>query len=67
MAKKGWEKEKPACPKCGSKEVIPILYGYLSKEAWEMEDAGEVEFGGLDLDNDNNPGWHCKKCGNRWK
>ncbi|HOC77510.1 MAG TPA: hypothetical protein PLO36_02945 [Methanofastidiosum sp.] len=55
--------ENPKCPKCGSDQTIPILYGLpISGEA---EKRGEVILGGCLLVN-GSPIWHCKKCHNRW-
>jgi hypothetical protein len=34
------------CPKCESKEVIPIAYGYPSEKMLEKADRDEVTLGG---------------------
>ena len=60
--------ETPACPKCGSDQVIPVLYGLPSKEAMEAGRRGELAFGGCCLPpqwSDMNR-WCCKQCQFRW-
>lgn len=53
---------RPLCPRCGSCNTVPIIYGYAPDlvEAWK---AGKVELGGCVIDVEN-PNWHCKTCGN---
>jgi len=59
----------PVCPKCGSKKVVPIFYGYPSAESMEpLLDAvkrGEVVLGGCCIDGDE-PALSCRDCGHRW-
>ncbi len=53
------------CPKCGSNEVIPIVYGYPSEELFLRAEAGKVKLGGCCVEAfamDR----HCKKCGEEW-
>jgi len=58
--------KKPKCPNCGSKNVIPIVYGLPEHEAFEREKRGEIILGGCLIDFDS-PNWHCKDCGFEWK
>jgi len=47
------------CPYCREKdEVIPILYGFPSHEAFKKADRGEVYLGGLDISPYN---YYCKR------
>ena len=53
----------PACPKCGSEQVLPIAYGLPGPEMWEMANRGEIVLGGCVVDS---PQWSCQACGWRW-
>jgi len=56
-------KEKIFCPKCGSqKDVIPIVFGYPTLKTINKAERKEVKLGGCCI-TDNDPQWHCKKCG----
>lgn len=47
------------CPYCREKdEVIPILYGFPTHEAFKKADRGEVYLGGLDISPYN---YYCKR------
>jgi len=53
--------KKSKCPKCESKEVIPIAYGYPSGEMLEKADRDEVALGGCCVI-EGQPEWYCKTC-----
>ena len=57
-------KKKP-CPKCGSLDVVPILYGYPMPETMEAAERGEIELGGCCVSGDD-PRKHCKACGEQF-
>jgi hypothetical protein len=64
------EKRKPAvktkpCPKCGSLDVVPILYGYPMPEAMDAADKGLIELGGCCVTGED-PRKHCNACGERF-
>lgn len=65
MTKHKNKPERPSCPKCGSRKVIPIIYGYPSQESIELAEAGEIKIGSIKF-NENKPGWHCNNCENEW-
>ena len=50
------------CPKCGSEEIIPIVYGYPTKELFDQSKKGEVIIGGCCIVGEV-PNRHCKNCG----
>lgn len=52
----------PPCPACGSREVIPILYGLPGFELSEAAERGEVVLGGC-LIGDESPDYECRGCG----
>jgi hypothetical protein len=54
-------RKKPDCPKCGSKVVVRIVYGYPSPELMERSNKGLVKLGGCCLFG-NDPERYCKKC-----
>jgi len=57
---------RPKCPKCGSRDNVPILYGLPIGEAFEQEKAGKIKLGGC-LVSPENPNRYCRNCGNEWK
>ena len=59
------KKTKSQCPKCKSKKVISIVYGYPSAEMWKLSEEGKIEIGGCIVRN-NNPNYFCKGCGNKF-
>ena len=60
---------KVKCPKCGSEETVPILWGYPAPDCMEKVLAaacrGEIELGGC-LVTGNDPTDHCKNCGHEF-
>ncbi len=41
------DEETPKCPRCGKPDkVIPVVYGYPSKEAIKLEGKGKIILGG---------------------
>ena len=53
------------CPKCGSKNTVPIIYGLPSLDLYEKEQKREILLGGCCVTSDA-PCCYCKDCGNRW-
>lgn len=53
------------CPKCGSSEVVRIVYGYPSPECIEEARRGAIRLGGCCIRGDD-PRWACRKCDHRW-
>ena len=51
-----------SCPKCGNRDVIPIVYGYPLPETMEAAERGEVEQGGCCVTGDD-PTLKCRACG----
>jgi hypothetical protein len=49
------------CPKCGSSEYIPIVYGLPSLEGFEKSRRGEIILGGCCVGPDSKRRV-CKKC-----
>jgi hypothetical protein len=58
-------KEKPSCPRCGSKKVLRIMYGYPSPEAERDAMAGKFILGGCCVE-PGQPDWYCKECDHSW-
>ena len=54
------------CPKCGSSDVIPIVFGYPTVETGEAAERGELALGGCCV-GDNDPDCACKACGHQWR
>lgn len=50
------------CPRCGSLDVVPIMYGYPMPEAMKAAERGEIELGGCVI-GERDPQRHCKACG----
>jgi len=59
------ENNEVSCPECGSKNVVPILYGLPDEEAIKQVDQGKVVLGGCSLF-ESMPTIHCKKCRHEW-
>jgi len=51
--------EKEVCPKCGSKNVLKIMYGLPRLEAFEAAERGEYVLGGCCVMAENR---RCKDC-----
>ena len=56
------KKRGKACPKCGSLDVVRILYGYPMPETFEAAERGEIALGGCCV-SDDDPQRLCKACG----
>jgi len=57
-------KPPPKCPACGSTEVVPILFGYPTREAELAAERGEIVLGGCMVRGDgSDPEWACRGCG----
>lgn len=56
---------KKTCPKCKSKNVRKIMYGYPSYEAFEKAEAGKIVLGGCCISPDN-PDYGCLDCKHQW-
>ncbi len=54
-------RKKRRCPKCGSKKVIHIVYGFPSPEAQKKAEQGKIKLGGCVVTGDN-PDWFCCEC-----
>jgi hypothetical protein len=53
------------CPSCGSKDVVPIAYGYPGPEMVKDHLAGKIELGGCCL-YEGMPVRACRACGHEW-
>ena len=54
------------CPKCDSRNVVPIVYGYPGPELMEDSALRKVEIGGCVIEEDA-PDRHCNDCEYQWK
>jgi hypothetical protein len=55
-----------ACPRCGSKDAVPIVYGLPTEESIRKEAEGKYILGGCEIISGLSPALYCKKCGNEW-
>ena len=53
------------CPKCDSRDIVPILYGMPGIEMRDQEILGEIYLGGCAIQIDA-PDRHCKQCEHQW-
>ena len=53
------------CPRCGSTEWIPILYGLPVGEATEAAERGEIAISGC-LYLSDSPNVECRRCSTRY-
>jgi hypothetical protein len=51
------------CPRCGSREVVPIVYGLPPYQLSEAEERGEIVLGGCEPTDADRA---CRSCGHRW-
>lgn len=54
--------EKGECPRCKSKNIIDIVYGYPTAKAMKEAEKGKIHLGGCCVSPDN-PIHYCKDCG----
>ena len=55
----------PACPECGSSEVVPIIHGIITPSLQELIDQGKA----VHADREEWEGmteWYCKQCSCDW-
>jgi hypothetical protein len=64
--KKRQEKRRPSgpgpCPHCSSSDVVRIVWGFPTLNAFRDAEAGRVALGGCCV-TDQDPEWHCMECG----
>ena len=53
------------CPKCDSKDIVPISYGYPTHKIFEESNLGKVKLGGCVIEIDG-PKKHCNDCNHYW-
>ena len=53
--------ETRPCPRCGSVESTPIVYGYPTTEAFEAAERGEISLGGCAIGPES-PELECRGC-----
>ena len=53
---------KAPCPRCGSLDVVPILYGYPGPGMMDMAEQGKIALGGCCV-TARDPRKHCRVCG----
>jgi Zn finger protein HypA/HybF involved in hydrogenase expression len=58
--------EAKNCPKCHSKNVVPIVYGYPTEETIKLADEGKIVHGGDVVCSRPPPKWHCVDCSSEW-
>ena len=54
------------CPRCGSKDVLPIIYGLQDPEQDVELRVGRVKLGGC-LVGPDSPELYCKACRHEWR
>jgi hypothetical protein len=54
----------PACPTCGSTDVVRIAYGFPSAEMFDAAREGSITLGGCVLPDGDGwvDRWHCRSC-----
>ena len=54
------------CPKCDSRNIVPILYGMPTMEAREEEMMGNIYLGGC-CGTEDAPDRYCNDCEHQWR
>lgn len=65
MTTKRREESAKPCPRCGSLEIVPIMYGLPGPEMMEAANQGRIALGGCCV-TDDDPQKECKACGTRF-
>ena len=60
-------KKPKSCPKCNSKKIATIAYGYpvFTEKGKQDYEQGKIVLGGCCIMK-GQPGWHCNDCNNEW-
>lgn len=53
------------CPKCNSRKVVPIVYGYPAPQTYEAFQRGEIKLGGCIIE-PGQPDYSCLECRYSW-
>jgi len=53
------------CPGCGSRSIVPIIYGYPTVETVRQAQRDELHLGGCYVTGDD-PQLRCRDCGMKW-
>lgn len=58
----------PPCPRCGSGDVVEVVYGYPLPSTAARARAGQIFLGGclVDFDNENEERARCRVCDHEW-
>ena len=59
-------KKRPACPHCGSRTVLPVVYGPPSPELAKAVRRGQAVLNSS-LEWEGEPEWRCNACGCEWR
>ena len=51
------------CPRCDSREVVPVIFGIPSFDLFERQERGEVILGGCEPRDEE---WACRSCRLGW-
>jgi rubredoxin len=54
------------CPECGVVGLLPIVYGYPTRQAVDAEERGEIVLGGCVISGVM-PNWACPECENHYR
>lgn len=54
------------CPRCGSKRVVPVVYGRPSAMGKLKSLLGRLQLGGCAV-SDERPRFFCKRCKDGWE
>jgi hypothetical protein len=67
MTKTRRKKSPQPCPKCGSHEIVPIMYGLPGgPEVMEAAKQGKIALGGCCI-GERDPQKHCNACGTEFE
>lgn len=54
------------CPVCGSRRVVPIVFGIPDDALIALVEDGRAVLGGRDSGEDD-PEWRCRHCAHDWR
>lgn len=65
MTKKPRRKDSEPCPRCGSPDIVPIMYGLPGPEMMEAANQGRIALGGCCV-GERDPQKQCNACGSQF-
>lgn len=63
----GVSRKRKFCPRCNSRNVVQIIFGYPTRETEDKARRGEIVLGGCEVERGHEPQRFCKECRYEWR